>query len=254
MRGMEFREFHNVKKKKSKFLYILMPTRSSVKADLCNTTENSCITIRCPAFFVYAFGAFQRTPTTAPSTVQKRQISSLVNPPRLKSSFASHHHLKSQHNPIPFPSMAKAPTVTNVIRHIHLPSTTPFALAERLQSHLVHQQLSYKALISSPTPPNHLPPAPTPTILTFEPTPVYTTGRRELGTLVRNSFPLYLLIFLSFPHNAHPLPTEPTANIRPQKAAQNPIPVAPNSRSNPDPPRRPNHIPRPGPACDLSNL
>ncbi|KAL2065596.1 hypothetical protein VTL71DRAFT_3266 [Oculimacula yallundae] len=67
------------------------------------------------------------------------------------------------------------PLPSLLIRHIHLPSITPFHLAQRLQTHLVSQFLSYKASLSTPTP---LPP-PTPTILTFVPTPVYTTGRRE---------------------------------------------------------------------------
>ncbi|CZT44370.1 uncharacterized protein RSE6_04530 [Rhynchosporium secalis] len=68
------------------------------------------------------------------------------------------------------------PTLPSIlIRHIHLPSITPFPIAQRLQSHLVSQFLAYKASLSTPTP---LSPPP-PTILTFVPTAVYTTGRRE---------------------------------------------------------------------------
>ncbi|KAH7381852.1 hypothetical protein BKA64DRAFT_684406 [Cadophora sp. MPI-SDFR-AT-0126] len=67
------------------------------------------------------------------------------------------------------------PFPTTIIRHIHLPSITPFHIAQSLQNHLVSQFLSYKASLSTPDP---LAP-PTPTILTFVPTPVYTTGRRE---------------------------------------------------------------------------
>ncbi|KAF8851964.1 lipoyltransferase, partial [Acephala macrosclerotiorum] len=70
-----------------------------------------------------------------------------------------------------------------IIRHIHLPDITPFALAQTLQSHLVTKFLAHKAILSSPQPPQILPPAPTPTILTFVPTPVYTTGRREHDNL-----------------------------------------------------------------------
>ncbi|KAG4424576.1 hypothetical protein IFR04_002286 [Cadophora malorum] len=62
-----------------------------------------------------------------------------------------------------------------IIRHIHLPSITPFHIAQSLQNHLVSQFLAYKASLSTPNPSA----PPTPTILTFVPTPVYTTGRRE---------------------------------------------------------------------------
>ena len=74
-------------------------------------------------------------------------------------------------------------SASHLLRHLHLPSITPFTRAQHLQSALVSQFLSYKAAVSSPTPPPALPPAPVPTLLTFTPTPVYTTGRRELGTL-----------------------------------------------------------------------
>jgi lipoate-protein ligase B len=71
----------------------------------------------------------------------------------------------------------------SILRHIHLPGITPFARAQSLQQHLVSQFLKHKALVSSTSPPSPLPPPPQPTILTFTPTPVYTTGRREHDTL-----------------------------------------------------------------------
>jgi lipoyl(octanoyl) transferase 2 len=72
---------------------------------------------------------------------------------------------------------------SHVLRHLHLPSITSFTQAQNIQSVLVSQLLSHKAALSSLTPPNSPHPAPLPTLLTFTPTPVYTTGRRELGTL-----------------------------------------------------------------------
>jgi lipoyl(octanoyl) transferase 2 len=74
-------------------------------------------------------------------------------------------------------------SASQLLRHLHLPSITPFTRAQHLQSALVSQFLSYKAAASSASPVSALPPAPVPTLLTFTPTPVYTTGRRELGTL-----------------------------------------------------------------------
>jgi lipoate-protein ligase B len=74
-------------------------------------------------------------------------------------------------------------TAPYVLRHIHLPGITPFATASAIQDVLVRQFLDHKALTSSQYPPSPPPPAPTPTILTFSPNPVYTTGRRERGTL-----------------------------------------------------------------------
>ncbi|KUJ13932.1 lipoyltransferase [Mollisia scopiformis] len=63
-----------------------------------------------------------------------------------------------------------------LLRHIHLPNITPFPQAQHLQSALVSQFLAHKAAPSSSPPPQ-------PTILTFVPTPVYTTGRREHASL-----------------------------------------------------------------------
>lgn len=75
---------------------------------------------------------------------------------------------------------------TAILRHIHLPNITPFRHAQEIQQSLVKQFLSRKALVSSPSrspAEAPLPPAPSPTILTFTPTPVYTLGRREHGSL-----------------------------------------------------------------------
>lgn len=78
-----------------------------------------------------------------------------------------------------------------VLRHLHLPSITPFSHTSTLQTTLVSQFLTHKALTSSKPPPSSpIPPAPTPTLLTFVPTPVYTTGRRELGTLTTDQINL----------------------------------------------------------------
>jgi lipoate-protein ligase B len=74
-------------------------------------------------------------------------------------------------------------STAHILRHAHLPSITPFTRAQNIQTTLVAQFLSHKAAVSSQSPPSPLPFAPQPTLLTFTPTPVYTTGRRELGTL-----------------------------------------------------------------------
>jgi lipoyl(octanoyl) transferase 2 len=76
------------------------------------------------------------------------------------------------------------------LRHIHLPGITPFATAQKIQQNLVSQFLTHKALISSPSPRSPLPPPPHPTVLTFTPTPVYTTGRREHDTLTPSQISL----------------------------------------------------------------
>merc|ERR1712093_609160 len=81
-----------------------------------------------------------------------------------------------QHLPMP-------PLPAIIIRHIHLPSITPFHIARSLQNHLVSQFLAYKASLSTPNPSA----PPTPTILTFVPTPVYTTGRRTRCHLQRTA-------------------------------------------------------------------
>ncbi|KAL3420443.1 mitochondrial lipoate-protein ligase [Phlyctema vagabunda] len=54
--------------------------------------------------------------------------------------------------------------------------------ANMWQQEMVDYALAYKAAVSSPTPPN-LHYKPKPTILSFTPSPVYTTGRREKDSL-----------------------------------------------------------------------
>ncbi|KAF2793807.1 lipoate-protein ligase-like protein B [Melanomma pulvis-pyrius CBS 109.77] len=59
--------------------------------------------------------------------------------------------------------------------HIHLPSIVPYATAARLQESLVARFLSSKPPSTIPSPP--------PCIITAEFNPVYTCGRREIGTV-----------------------------------------------------------------------
>lgn len=78
------------------------------------------------------------------------------------------------------------------LAHLHLPHTTPFARVSALQQALTTRFLEHKRLASpaskssqdassaSSQPQKTLPPPPDPTIITFTPNPVYTTGRRDL--------------------------------------------------------------------------
>ncbi|KAJ5864696.1 Octanoyltransferase [Penicillium soppii] len=77
------------------------------------------------------------------------------------------------------------------LAHLHLPYTTPFARVSDLQQALTTRLLTYKKLASpgsissqSPSKTSTIsltpPPPPDPTIITFSPNPVYTTGRRDL--------------------------------------------------------------------------
>ncbi|KAJ4374008.1 hypothetical protein N0V83_002747 [Neocucurbitaria cava] len=59
--------------------------------------------------------------------------------------------------------------------HIHLPGIVPYATASRLQESLVSRFLASKPPSNAPTPPPH--------IITAEFQPVYTCGRREIGTV-----------------------------------------------------------------------
>lgn len=98
-----------------------------------------------------------------------------------------------------------------ILRHVHLPHITQFAHAQQLQQALVQQVLAHKALVSSSSrspSESPLPPPPQPTILTFTPTPVYTLGRREHGTLSAQQRALLLGPLkprTSFDHNPHRL-------------------------------------------------
>lgn len=62
-----------------------------------------------------------------------------------------------------------------LLRHIHLPGLTRYTHAAQLQDRLVSALLAHKA---SP----HSPP-PDPTVITAQFHPVYTCGRREIGTV-----------------------------------------------------------------------
>ncbi|OBT79258.1 hypothetical protein VF21_01853 [Pseudogymnoascus sp. 05NY08] len=73
------------------------------------------------------------------------------------------------------------------LQHLHLPGLTPYRTAQALQSSLVRAFLSHKHTPSTPLPP--------PTLLTFTPPPIYTTGRRELPS----SYPPSLVSTLRAP-------------------------------------------------------
>jgi lipoate-protein ligase B len=124
---------------------------------------------------------------------QESQMCSSASPRPRQPPLAS----PNIHNSQPLFQMLPISPITH-IRHIHLPGITPFHLAQAIQQNLVTKYLEYKALVSSPSPPTPLPEAPQPTVLTFTPTPVYTTGRREHDTLTPSQIsllkaPLYAL-------------------------------------------------------------
>lgn len=66
-------------------------------------------------------------------------------------------------------------SIPKVLRHIHLPGVVPYATAARLQERLVARFLASKPPSNAPAPP--------PYIMTAQFRPVYTCGRREVGTL-----------------------------------------------------------------------
>ena len=80
---------------------------------------------------------------------------------------------KLQH--VPFAITAMAASVRQKLLHIHLPGLTPYATAARLQEALVSRFLASKPPSNAPLPPPH--------IITAEFQPVYTCGRREIGTV-----------------------------------------------------------------------
>lgn len=63
-----------------------------------------------------------------------------------------------------------------ILRHLHLPPLTHYTHAAKVQSQLVARLLAHKASPSSTPPPD-------PTVITAEFHPVYTCGRREIGTV-----------------------------------------------------------------------
>ncbi|KAF1934256.1 octanoyltransferase [Didymella exigua CBS 183.55] len=65
--------------------------------------------------------------------------------------------------------------MAQVLRHMHLPGIVPYSTAARLQESLVARFLASK-------PPSNAP-APSPHIITAQFAPVYTCGRREIGTV-----------------------------------------------------------------------
>ena len=63
-----------------------------------------------------------------------------------------------------------------MLRHLRLTGIVPYMRAQQIQDHLVRQFLAHKAS------PDRCP-APAPTVITAEFSPVYTCGRREIGTV-----------------------------------------------------------------------
>ncbi|PQE29365.1 lipoyltransferase protein [Rutstroemia sp. NJR-2017a WRK4] len=70
--------------------------------------------------------------------------------------------------------------VSNAICHIHLKGITPFRTAQAIQFAIASAFLKNKAATSTIQASAVQQLAPTPTVLTFQPTPTYTTGRRQL--------------------------------------------------------------------------
>jgi len=63
-----------------------------------------------------------------------------------------------------------------ILRHLHCPGLTSYAVASKLQEGLVKTFLAHKASPATVA-------APSPTIITAQFQPVYTCGRREIGTV-----------------------------------------------------------------------
>lgn len=63
-----------------------------------------------------------------------------------------------------------------ILRHIQLPRLTPYAHASALQDRLVSALLAHKANPAESSPPE-------PAVITAQFNPVYTCGRREIGTI-----------------------------------------------------------------------
>ncbi|KAL4991527.1 hypothetical protein BDW68DRAFT_198781 [Aspergillus falconensis] len=66
------------------------------------------------------------------------------------------------------------------LAHLHFPEITSFTRVAALQQTLTTRLLAHKKLAHSTTANAATPPPPDPTIITFTPNPVYTTGRRDL--------------------------------------------------------------------------
>ncbi|KAK5111920.1 hypothetical protein LTR62_004652 [Meristemomyces frigidus] len=63
-----------------------------------------------------------------------------------------------------------------LLRHLRLPGVVPYEIASKIQDQLVGAFLAHKASPSTV-------PAPPPTVITAQFQPVYTCGRREVGTV-----------------------------------------------------------------------
>ncbi|KAN0074367.1 hypothetical protein V8E54_008304 [Elaphomyces granulatus] len=100
------------------------------------------------------------------------------------------------------------------LAHLHLPNVTPFKHVSSLQQILTSRFLAHKK-VESPHPPD-------PTIITFTPNPVYTTGRRDLPPSPHSRSPSTAL---SLPPSLQPirsLLTGSASNGTPPVAEYNP--------------------------------
>ncbi|KAI9927948.1 hypothetical protein ASPWEDRAFT_52454 [Aspergillus wentii DTO 134E9] len=66
------------------------------------------------------------------------------------------------------------------LAHLHFPSITPFTRVSNIQQTLTSRLLAHKKIDPTATASSATNPPPDPTIITFTPNPVYTTGRRDL--------------------------------------------------------------------------
>jgi lipoyl(octanoyl) transferase len=66
------------------------------------------------------------------------------------------------------------------LAHLHLPGITPFSTVAKIQQTLALGHLAHKKAVSQNPLSSSTQTAPDPTIITFTPNPVYTTGRRDL--------------------------------------------------------------------------
>jgi lipoate-protein ligase B len=106
-----------------------------------------------------AEGSFESTATCQPQLRHKVKRLSSIEPSSLQTTvYIANHQLNM------------------LIRHLRLKGIVPYAKAANLQQDLVTKFLAHKA---SPTTTS----APTPTIITAQFSPVYTCGRREVGTV-----------------------------------------------------------------------
>ncbi|KAE8378543.1 hypothetical protein BDV26DRAFT_280949 [Aspergillus bertholletiae] len=92
--------------------------------------------------------------------------------------------LESENQPAPLVNgiLETLPPKKMRLAHLHLPDVTSFTRVANLQQTLTTQLLAHKKLLPRGTFPNAESPIkpPDPTIITFTPNPVYTTGRRDL--------------------------------------------------------------------------